>query len=514
MHQHQHQHFSAASSPIAPPQHIPHRAFQVNPSPREIAIGSVEQWRRSKLSRAWKSVVLSLVKSPSYCLCVWREVVSPQDFSASMEVLQQIPINAMEWIEFCDYAPGETSGFTVEGNLTDQQSRFSIRLFNAEELLTFRCPDEPEAVGNWVTSIRTVINFVKTKPKDGNPVAKNAYTASNQQRNNPQQPDIDLLSMDYTPNSAAAAAINRRTPGVDFPDLLTGTVQSSQPNQHSYPYQQAQQHPRSYGPPSHQQPSYRRGPPQGPGPSYKNAPPPPRQQPPASAQQQHFFSNRQQPLQHNQYLYHQQNRQASNGPNHYTSSDPSRSVTPPPRTAPSTMQTQSNQKPKTPATSVPLSQKRPTSRPTNHVNANTTQPQRAQTQTQRKPAIPSHQPPTRRHSAPPPKTATTQQAHIKQQVLQQWALQPPAYQQLKSLTELICTFPRVFPPPVVASHVHFSKWQSTNVINNQKELDKCVRKLKFLLHPDKLPSDFNAEQTYLCQILWDIIHDAIQKQQQ
>jgi hypothetical protein len=39
-------------------------------------------------------------------------------------------------------------------------------------------------------------------------------------------------------------------------------------------------------------------------------------------------------------------------------------------------------------------------------------------------------------------------------------------------------------------------------------LKKAVKKLRFFLHPDKLPKDLNEEQTFMCKMLWDIANDA------
>jgi len=39
----------------------------------------------------------------------------------------------------------------------------------------------------------------------------------------------------------------------------------------------------------------------------------------------------------------------------------------------------------------------------------------------------------------------------------------------------------------------------------------CVvafRKVKFFLHPDKLPKDFSEMQLFVCKLLWDVLADA------
>ena len=39
-------------------------------------------------------------------------------------------------------------------------------------------------------------------------------------------------------------------------------------------------------------------------------------------------------------------------------------------------------------------------------------------------------------------------------------------------------------------------------------LKRAVRKTKFFLHPDKRPKDLTKEQTFLFNMLWDIVADA------
>jgi hypothetical protein len=42
----------------------------------------------------------------------------------------------------------------------------------------------------------------------------------------------------------------------------------------------------------------------------------------------------------------------------------------------------------------------------------------------------------------------------------------------------------------------------------EEKLKKGVRKLRFFLHPDKLPRGLNGEQKFICKIFWDITSDA------
>ena len=111
---------------------------------------------------------------------------------------------------------------------------------------------------------------------------------------------------------------------------------------------------------------------------------------------------------------------------------------------------------------------------------------------------------------------------IKRNILGQWALNPPAMTMLRSVDQLICTIHNVFPPAHgVASHVYFSKWKpvahsdlrsSSGPMSggniDEDKLKKSIKKLRFFLHPDKLPRDLNPEQEFICKMLWDITNDA------
>ena len=43
---------------------------------------------------------------------------------------------------------------------------------------------------------------------------------------------------------------------------------------------------------------------------------------------------------------------------------------------------------------------------------------------------------------------------------------------------------------------------------DDEKLKKAVRKIRFFLHPDKLPRDLNAEQSFACRMLWDVTSDS------
>mmetsp|Transcript_27897 Transcript_27897/g.41172 ORF Transcript_27897/g.41172 Transcript_27897/m.41172 type:complete len:505 (+) Transcript_27897:44-1558(+) len=107
---------------------------------------------------------------------------------------------------------------------------------------------------------------------------------------------------------------------------------------------------------------------------------------------------------------------------------------------------------------------------------------------------------------------------IKRSILSQWALQLPSMQSLRPLDELLCNIHTVYPPACgVSSHLYFTNWQvitSEELANNQgigleeEKVKKAVRKLRFFLHPDKLPHDLNEEQQFVCKLLWDVTNDA------
>jgi hypothetical protein len=106
---------------------------------------------------------------------------------------------------------------------------------------------------------------------------------------------------------------------------------------------------------------------------------------------------------------------------------------------------------------------------------------------------------------------------IKHTVLVQWALQPPQLQLLRPIDILITTIHQAFPSPSlgVPSHDYFAKWRPidpnsfmTNGIPNEDRLKKAVRKVRFFLHPDKLPQDLTEDQRFTCKLLWDVTNDA------
>jgi hypothetical protein len=93
-----------------------------------------------------------------------------------------------------------------------------------------------------------------------------------------------------------------------------------------------------------------------------------------------------------------------------------------------------------------------------------------------------------------------------------WAKQPPAFQMTKPLVELLATMPATL--ALVAHHEHFTpKLQQPFAVTALERggsdvLKRAVRKIRFVLHPDRLPQDLTAEQRLWCRTLWDTISDA------
>lgn len=105
---------------------------------------------------------------------------------------------------------------------------------------------------------------------------------------------------------------------------------------------------------------------------------------------------------------------------------------------------------------------------------------------------------------------------MKRNILTQWALQPPQMQFLRPIYDLLCTIQTAYPP-----HPHFESWTpilpsdlgaSTNppypASFDEKKLSKAVRKLRFFLHPDKLPRDLTDDHQFVCELLWSVTSDA------
>lgn len=109
---------------------------------------------------------------------------------------------------------------------------------------------------------------------------------------------------------------------------------------------------------------------------------------------------------------------------------------------------------------------------------------------------------------------------LKRNILLNWALQPPSFNALKPIHFLVTSIHGVFPPAFnVKGHAYFAKWKpfsesdlqiSAAMGNNpdEEKLKKAVRKIRFFLHPDKLPKDLDEHQQFMCKMLWDVTSDA------
>ena len=106
---------------------------------------------------------------------------------------------------------------------------------------------------------------------------------------------------------------------------------------------------------------------------------------------------------------------------------------------------------------------------------------------------------------------------LKRKIIVGWALQPPNMASLRSIDQLLQSVQAVYPPfNNVPVHSYFDGWQEINhqdLIDakgtlDEKKLSKAVRKLRFFLHPDKLPRDLTEEHHFMVKLLWDVTNDA------
>ncbi|KAL3795641.1 hypothetical protein HJC23_002048 [Cyclotella cryptica] len=115
-------------------------------------------------------------------------------------------------------------------------------------------------------------------------------------------------------------------------------------------------------------------------------------------------------------------------------------------------------------------------------------------------------------------SATTLQ--IKRNILIHWALQPPNLNVLRPIDQLVTTIHTAMPPAYgVSAHDYFAKFtpitrqelftnDSMGNHPDETKLKKAVRKVRVFLHPDKLPRDLSADQSFMARMLWDITSDS------
>ena len=112
---------------------------------------------------------------------------------------------------------------------------------------------------------------------------------------------------------------------------------------------------------------------------------------------------------------------------------------------------------------------------------------------------------------------------IKRLILINWALQPPNLNTLRPIIHLITTIHSAMPPAFgVGAHEYFAKFTpitkqdliTSAAMGNQPDenkLEKAVRKVRFFLHPDKLPRDLSSDQVFVARMLWDIVNDSLEE---
>jgi hypothetical protein len=92
-----------------------------------------------------------------------------------------------------------------------------------------------------------------------------------------------------------------------------------------------------------------------------------------------------------------------------------------------------------------------------------------------------------------------------------WAKLPPNFATTKPLVDLLSSVDVTF--QLVDNHEHFSTkfhpFSAPALTSGGNDVVKrAVRKMRFFLHPDRLPKDFNEQQAVLCRTLWDTISDS------
>ena len=106
---------------------------------------------------------------------------------------------------------------------------------------------------------------------------------------------------------------------------------------------------------------------------------------------------------------------------------------------------------------------------------------------------------------------------LKRKIIVGWALQPPQMASLRPIDQLLQSIQAVYPPCYdVPAHSYFDGWQEIKHQDllgasgalDEKKLSKAVRKLRFFLHPDKLPRDLTDKHHFMCKLLWDVTNDA------
>ena len=433
-----------------------------------IAVGWIEQSRRSKMQMVWKAVVVSLVKGrrPGEQTTFWIQRQSGN----RLETLQKIPI---KWIR----------GVSCAGYMGAKE--FSLTCYNLEDGdFTFRCRDA-EATQKWVTTLQTVQQFVKGGSSSA------AFTV----KPRAPEPEKDLINFDDV-SPAQQPQASQRLSAADFAFVQqqhalhqqqhppqhqwVNNGMHSQQHQHFHP----QQAPWQGQPPSqfsHHPMRRATAPPQ-----YHHGPHVPHRAP-LHNQQPQWNNHHQQPI----------NMRAS-----YPSSAPQ-------------WQGMAPQQP--PRTPTPPPTHHHSQAPRSHPGFATTASPPTATHGPSPPnsaGTPSTGTPSKYATTTPPSSGeTTTTGTLKRQILTQWALSPPQMQQLRPLDRLLTSAHTCF--AWVPAHDYFAKRPTvshaalcTHHVVDADLVAKALKKWRVFLHPDKLPRDLNTEQQFLCKLLWDVLNDA------
>lgn len=518
-----------------------------NPSSTLIANGWIEQQRRSKMRVVWKDILASLVEGrkagEETTLWIQREITNSLTGKKELEALHQIPIKWLEDVQLLDFY---------------SDYRFSLKVYNVAEEFLFKCRDE-ESAQNWVLTLQSIREIVRKKKNTDNAAA--AGSADQQQAEAPP-PSSHRMAIKELKAIAQGAGVN--TQGMDRTELERVVAEiaqnggnasngtSSEFDQRSTAAETARRREEE-----ERQAEIRR-----------------QQEAQVSAEaeerrKQQFEDEQRQRVaarvaeqQRRAAEEEEKRRQAAIAEEarrraavaeeearrrlaEQQAAEARRRQEEAARQQQAQWQQQQAQwqqyQQQQQAQQQHWQQHQQQAQQQQwqqHAHAQQQQWQQHQQYQQQQP---------RQQTPPPPQSqprpSTQQQAtqadlkyakmatassgeekitEIKRNVLVHWALQPPQLQTLRQIIDLLCSIHAVFPPAFgVAAHDYFKKWKpiaQTDLVPigaapDKEKLKKAVRKLRFFLHPDKLPKDLNEEQTFLAKMLWDISSDAWEEYQ-
>ncbi|GMI27030.1 hypothetical protein TeGR_g12337 [Tetraparma gracilis] len=90
-----------------------------------------------------------------------------------------------------------------------------------------------------------------------------------------------------------------------------------------------------------------------------------------------------------------------------------------------------------------------------------------------------------------------------------------------TLPQLLVSLQSTFPPLtinatngsrraqlLIPAHAYYGRFVPTSDLHTTKAVRNKLRRVRFFLHPDKLPPTFGGEQRVLARVLWDIVSEA------